>query len=48
MAHSLELVLLYNRRLRKNISTRLNQGDHTDLPNSFTPQFIRLTALGTY
>ena len=37
MARSLE-VLLYNRRLRKKISTRLNQADHTDLPTSFTPQ----------
>ena len=37
MAHSLE-VLLYNRRLRKNISTRLNQAERTDLPTSFTPQ----------
>ena len=37
MARSLE-VLLYNRRLRKKISTRLNQADRTDLPTSFTPQ----------
>ena len=37
MARSLE-VLLYNRRLRKKISTRLNQADRTDLPTSFTLQ----------
>ena len=37
MARSLE-VLLYNRRLHKNISTSLNQADHTNLPTSFTPQ----------
>ena len=33
-----EPVLLYNRRLRKNISTRLNQADHTDHPTSSSPQ----------
>ena len=37
MARSFE-VLLYNRRLRKYISTRLNQADHTDHLTSSTPQ----------
>ena len=46
LARSLD-VLLYNRRLRKNISTRLNQADHTHHPTSSTPQLYTPHEYGT-
>ena len=46
LARSLD-VLLYNRRLRKNISTRLNQADHTHHPTSSTPQLNTPHEYGT-
>lgn len=46
LARSLD-VLLYNRRLRKNISTRLNQADHTHHTTSSTPQLNTPHEYGT-